>query len=125
MRNGRLRVKLIIIILNTVDQFLSNNTSVNTLKRYNLGVKQGNSYVSPLEDIILILKLRNGPDHYITLEGGFQFSSFGMPLKVLTSTALKEKAISDFSFPADYETINMLGNEFERINLFKSDVKNI
>ena len=99
--------------------------SVNTFKRYNLGVKQGNSYVSPLEDIILILKLRNGPDHYITLEGGFQFSSFGMPLKVLTSTALKEKAISDFSFPADYETINMLGNEFERINLFKSDVKNI
>ena len=90
-----------------------------------MGVKQGNNYVSPLEDIILILKLRNGPDHYITLEGGFQFSCFGMPLKVLTSTALREKAISDFSFPADYDTINTLGNEFAKIYLLRLNVKNI
>ena len=80
-----------------------------------MGIKQGKNYVCPLDDIILILKLRNGPDHYITLEGGFQFSSFGMPLKVLTSTALREKSVADFTFPSDYETINALGMSLNKM----------
>ena len=32
-------------------------------------MKQGSNYINPLDDLILILKLRNGPDHYITLSG--------------------------------------------------------
>ena len=60
--------------------------------KFNLGVKSGKNFLSPLDDIILILKLRNGPDHYITVEGEYVFSSFGMPQEVLCNARLSDKA---------------------------------
>ena len=98
------------------------------ISKYN----RGSNGKSPIEEIILLVQLGDERDkdrppavHYITLTCNFTFSCFGMPLKVLTSTALREKAISDFSFPADYDTINTLGNEFAKIYLLRLNVKNI
>ncbi|CAG5090510.1 Oidioi.mRNA.OKI2018_I69.PAR.g12631.t1.cds [Oikopleura dioica] len=45
------------------------NINKEVVSKFNFGVKQGDKFVNPVDDLILILKLKNGPDHYITLSG--------------------------------------------------------
>ena len=90
---------------------ISFSLSVNkdNISKFNLGVKSGAGYISPLDEIILILKLKNGPDHYITLEGNFNYSSFGMPTDVLCNARFSNTAIASLRFPDDYNKINDIG----------------
>ena len=81
-----------------------------TISKYNIGVKCGESYISPLDELILILKLKNGPDHYITLEiNKFNYTSFGMPIEVLCNINFGSKSISSLDFPEDYKLIHQVG----------------
>ena len=86
------------------------NINKEVVSKFNFGVKQGSNYVNPLDDLILILKLRNGPDHYITLSGNWTYSAFGMPFIALTHSFFKDVSISSLEYPATSLVLNQLGN---------------
>ena len=75
--------------------------------------------MNPLDDLILILKLRNGPDHYITLSGNWTYSAFGMPFIALTHSFFKDVSISSLEYPATSLVLNQLGNFHLKIQDFK------
>jgi len=84
------------------------NINKEVVSKFNFGVKQGGNYVNPLDDLILILKLRNGPDHYITLSGDWTYSAFGMPFIALTHSFFKDVSISSLEYPATSLVLNQL-----------------